>query len=106
MTQWVILILLHHFSIRVTIGDNSEHKVLGRGKVAISNDLSIENVLLLESLGCNLISVLQLTHSGFASYFDEENVIVTWKKSLMVAFVGFVENDMYVVDFSKRNTCA
>ena len=74
--------------------------------MVISNDLSVENVLLVESLGYNLMSVFQLARSGFASYFDEENVIVTWKKSLKVAFVGFVENGMYVVDFSKRDTCA
>ena len=37
----------------VTIGDNSEHKAFGRGKVVISNDLSIENVLLVESIGYN-----------------------------------------------------
>ena len=73
--------------------------------MVISNDLSIENVLLVESLGYKLMSVLQLAHFGFASYFDEENVIVTWKKSLKISFVGFVENGMYVVDFSKRDTC-
>ena len=81
---------------------NSKLKVLGRGKVVISNDLSVENVLLVESLVYNLMFVLQLARSGFASYFDEENVTVTWKKSLKVAFVGFVENGMYVVDLSKR----
>ena len=64
----------------VTIGDNSELKVLGRGKVVISNDLSVENVLLVESLGYNLMSVIQLACFGFASYFDEENVVVNWKK--------------------------
>ena len=83
-----------------------ELKVLGRGKVAISNDLSVENILLVESLGYNLMSVIQLARSGFASYFDEANVIVTWKKSLKVSFVGFVENSMYVVDLSKRDMCA
>ena len=90
----------------VTIGDNSELKVLGRGKVVISNDLSIENVLLVKSLGFNLMSVLQLAYCGFASYFDNENVVVTWKQTLKVAFVGFVENGMYVVDFSIKDMCA
>src|SRR5664279_257919 len=90
----------------VKIGDNSELKVLGRGKVVISHDTSIKSVLLVESLGYNLLSVYQLSKCGFATYFDDENVIITWKKSLKVAFVGYVENGMYVVDFSKEDLCA
>ena len=35
----------------VTFGDNSKGKVLGLGKVAISHDSSIKNVMLVESLG-------------------------------------------------------
>ena len=66
----------------VTIGDNFELKVLGRGKVVISNYLTIKNVLLVESLGYNLMSVIQLARAGFASYFDEENMFVTWKSPL------------------------
>src|SRR5664279_5723015 len=90
----------------VKIGDNSKLKVLGRGKVVISHDVSIKNVLLVESLGYNLLFVYQLSTCGFAAYFDDENVIITWKKSLKVAFVGHVENDMYVVDFGKASSCA
>ena len=90
----------------VTIGDNSKLTVLGRGKVAISNDISIENVLLVESLGYNLMSILQLANCGFTSFFTKHNMIVTWETSLKVAFVGFVENNMYVVDFTKKDTCA
>lgn len=33
----------------VTFGDNSKGKVVGLGKIAISNDISISNVLLVES---------------------------------------------------------
>ena len=51
----------------VKIGDNSELKVLGRGKVVISHDVSIKNVLLVESLGYNLLSVYQLSTCGFAA---------------------------------------
>lgn len=37
----------------VTFGDNCNGKVLGLGKVAISHDSSIQNVMLVESLGYN-----------------------------------------------------
>ena len=44
----------------VTFGDNSKDKVVGLGKVAISHDSSIQNVMLVESLGYNLLSVSRL----------------------------------------------
>ena len=41
----------------ITFGDNGKGKVKGLDKIAISNDLSISNVLLVESLNFNLLSV-------------------------------------------------
>jgi hypothetical protein len=41
----------------ITFGDNGKGKVKWLGKIAISNDLSISNVLLEESLNFNLLSV-------------------------------------------------
>jgi hypothetical protein len=40
--------------------DNSKGKVQGLGKLAISNDLSISNILLVAPLSFNLLSVGQL----------------------------------------------
>ena len=42
---------------RITFGDNSKGKVQGLGKVAISNDHSILNVLLVASLSFNCLLV-------------------------------------------------
>ena len=39
----------------ITFGDNGKGKVKGLGKITISNDLSISNVLLIESLNFNLL---------------------------------------------------
>ena len=41
----------------ITFGDNGKGKVKELGKIVISNDLSISNVLLVESLNFNLLSV-------------------------------------------------
>ena len=49
----------------ITFGDNGKCKVKGLGKIAISNDLSISNVLLVESLNFNLLSIAQLLDLGF-----------------------------------------
>ena len=42
----------------VTYGDNTRGKVLGLGRIAISKDLSISNVLFVEALSFNLICVI------------------------------------------------
>ena len=44
-------------SEKILFGYNGKGQVLGLGKIAILNDNSISNVLLVESLGFNLLSV-------------------------------------------------
>ena len=41
----------------ITFGDNGKGKIKGLDKITISNDMSISNVLLVESLNFNLLSV-------------------------------------------------
>ena len=88
----------------VTYGDGSSSKVLGLGKVYITKDTTIVDVMLVETLSYNLLSVHQLSLMGFASFFDIDIVVLLWRKTLTVAFVGYVENGLYVVDFSKKPT--
>ena len=71
-------------------GDASSSKVLGLGKVVISHDLTIEKVMLVESLTYNLLSVRQLAIMGFATFFDIDIVSLLWSNTLKVAFVGHV----------------
>ena len=68
----------------VTFGDNSKGKVVGLGKVAISHDSSIQNIMLVESLGYNLLSVSRLADFGFNVLFTEVDclcfveIIIKW----------------------------
>src|SRR3954462_13595712 len=89
---------------RVQFGDANTSKVLGLGKVIISPDSSIEKVLLVETCAFNLLSVRQLAMMGLCTFFDKDMVTLMWSKTLKVAFVGHVEDGMYVVDFSKVAT--
>ena len=84
--------------------DASTSKVMGFGKVVISQDLSIEKVMHVESLAYNLLSVRRLAIMGFATFFNLDTVALLWSKTLKVAFVGYVENGLYVVNFSERPT--
>jgi hypothetical protein len=90
----------------VTYGDSSRSKVLGLGKVVISQDVTVENFMLVETLSYNLLSVAQLADMGFATFFDVGIVVLLWSKSLKVAFVGHVKNGLYVIYFSEKVTKA
>jgi len=85
---------------RITFGDNSKGKVQGLGKVAISNDHSISNVLLVASLSFNLLFVGQLCDLGFQCLFTEKEVVVSKKDDDQVIFKGFRYNNLYLVDFT------
>ena len=83
---------------------SSKSKVLGLGKVVVAPDISLVDVMLVETLGYNLLSVRALGKMGFAIFFEKNIVILLWSKTLKVAFVGYVENELYVVDFLGKTT--
>jgi hypothetical protein len=58
----------------IIFGDNEKGKVKGLSKIAISNYLSIFNVLLVESLNFNLLFVAQLCDFGFKCTFGVDDV--------------------------------
>ena len=88
----------------VTYGDKSTSKVLGLGKVVVTPDIKLVDVMLVETLGYNLMSVRALSFMGFSVFFHRDSVILLWSKSLNVAFVVHVEHNLYVVDFSGVHT--
>jgi hypothetical protein len=58
----------------ITFGDNGKGKVKMLGNIVISNDLSISNMLLVESLNFNLLSMTQLCDLGFKYIFGVDDV--------------------------------
>ena len=69
----------------ITFGDN----VLGYGKVAISKDLCLETVMLVESLGYNLLSIYHLANAGYNSCFTNYCVKVFRSDNLKLVLVGY-----------------
>ena len=66
--------------ITVSYGDKSKSKVLGLGKVVVAPDISLVDVMLVETLGYNLLSVRALGKMGFAVFFDNDIVVLMWSK--------------------------
>jgi hypothetical protein len=60
----------------VTYGNNTRERVAGLGRIAITKNFSISNILYVESLSFNLLSVAQLCDFGLMCTFDKYGVIV------------------------------
>jgi hypothetical protein len=75
---------------------------LGLGKLVISQNITMEDVMLVETLSYNLLSIAQPADMGFATFFDVGIVVLLWSKSLKAAFVGHVKNGLYVIDFLEK----
>jgi transposase InsO family protein len=88
----------------IIFGDNRKGKFKGLGKIAISNDHSVSNVLLVESLNFNLLSVAQLCDLGFSCNFTVDDVLISSVDGSNLMFKGFRYENLYLVDFSSCET--
>jgi hypothetical protein len=86
-------------SDNITFGDNSQEKVLGYGKNAISIEHSISKVLLVDSLDYNLLSVLQLCEMSCNCLFTNKGVTVYRRSDGPFVFSGILRGKLYLVDF-------
>ena len=85
----------------IIFGDNSKGEVVGLGKVAITTNSSISNVLHVDPLGYNLLSVSQLCEAGYNCLFTEKGVEVFKREDSSVVFMGRLKGKLYLVDFNK-----
>ncbi|KAL0906404.1 hypothetical protein M5K25_024896 [Dendrobium thyrsiflorum] len=62
---------------KVTLGDNTTRKVVGAGIIGNSKNLLIENVLLVDGLKYNLLSISQLCDKGYTINFLSASCIIS-----------------------------
>jgi hypothetical protein len=84
----------------VIFAGNQKGKVLGTGNIDLNSKFSLSKVLLVESLGYNLLSISQLCVSGFNCLFTNEGVTIIRRSDGSVAFKGVLKGNIYLVDFS------
>src|SRR3954466_6456635 len=85
----------------LTFADKGKSKVLGLGRVAISRDQYIDKVMLVESLGYNLMSVLILCNLDLFVLFGKYGCLVSMVSDNSIVFRGVRKGDLYIVDFSE-----
>ena len=91
---------LNHDAQEIVFGDSGKGEVVGVGKIPISNDQSISNVLLVDSLSYNLLSVSQLCEIGYNYLFTNEGVQILKREDSSIAFSGCLKGKLYLVDFT------
>ena len=92
----------------VTYGDNNKGRILGVGKIGTNSSNSIENVLLVEGLKHNLLSVSQLCDKGYLVSFDSQKCLIEHKHDINIKHVGHRVNNVYMIDLSikqENNHC-
>src|SRR6266508_1135653 len=91
---------LNYDAQEILFGDSGKGEVVGVGKIPISNDQSISNVLLVDSLSYNLLSVSQLCEMGYNYLFTNECVQILRREDSSIAFMGRLKGKLYFVDFT------
>ena len=85
---------------QITFADTGKGKVLGLGRVAISKDQHMDKVMLVESLGFNLMSVSMLCDLNMIVIFGKYHCLVLMESDKSLVFEGYRKGDLYMVDFS------
>ena len=90
-----------HSNENIVFGDNSKRDVIGLGKFAITLEYSITNVLHVDSLSYNLLSVSQLCEMGYNCLFANTGVEFFRREGSFIVFIGRLKNKLYLVDFNQ-----
>ena len=85
----------------VTYGDNNKGKILGVGKVGNVSNLVIENVLFVDGLEHNLLSISQLCDMGNKVTFTSDFCYIKSAIDDSVKFVGRRSNNTYLIDLDE-----
>ena len=82
----------------VTFGDNSKGKIIGVGNID-NYSSCIENVLLVDGLKHNLISISQLCDKNYKVIFDKNKCIITHTLNDKILFIASRHENVYTFDF-------
>ena len=83
---------------QVTFRGNSKGKIIGSEKVGKNLSSCIDDVMLVEGLAYNLLSISQLCDKGHRVLFDNEAYIIFQPNSEIVKFTRKRVNNMYMID--------
>ena len=90
-------------------GDNSKRKIISIGNIGKTHSLVIEDVLLVDGLKHNLLSISQLCDKDYNVIFKLIMYIIVNEINNQVLFVVFRNENVYTIDLnnmtSKESIC-
>nr|KYP55380.1 hypothetical protein KK1_001592 [Cajanus cajan] len=82
----------------VTYGDNNKGKILGSGTTGNNSNTLIEDILYVEGLKYNLLSISQLfCDKNYNVFFNNECCMISDKNNNETLFVGKRNNNIYIL---------
>jgi len=84
----------------VTYGDNNRGRILGVGNIGEIDKVIIKDVLLVERLKHNLLSISQPCDKGYKITFEPNLCLITDSKSTETVLVGKRVNNVYMLNVS------
>src|SRR3954469_18888337 len=88
------------FAGEVKFGGNQKGKIIGSGTICIGDSPSITNVLLVDGLAHNVLSISQLSDSGYDIMFNQKSCKAISQKDGSILFIGKRKNKIYKIDLS------
>ena len=85
----------------VTFGDNSRARAIGIGSVSFTGTTQVEQVLLVDGLKHNLLSISQLCDEGNIITFEHDKCIIKSPESKKTKFVSQCCKNMYVLQLKE-----
>jgi hypothetical protein len=86
----------------IAYGGDTKGEVIGVGDMPISQNYSITNVLHVDLLGYNLLSVSQLSDIGFDCHFSYKGVSIIRRENSSIVLTGHLRGRLYLVDLNKN----
>jgi hypothetical protein len=74
---------------QVSFGDNSKGRISGLGEISLTNDLSLSNVLFVDSCSYNLLSIAQFCELCLSCTFDDEGSQLLTRKLMKLFSMDF-----------------
>src|ERR1044072_9262210 len=84
----------------VGFGGNQKGKIIGSGTIGYGKSSSIKNVILVEGLMHNLLSISQLADNGHDVIFNQKSCQVVSQKDGSILFNGTRKNNIYKISMS------
>ena len=80
----------------MTFGDNGKGRIIEHGSIGNNSSSLMENVLLVDGLKHNLLSISQLCDKGFKVIFESSHCIIKDSQNDKIIFMGH-RNEMFIL---------